>query len=499
MTNIRETGIGTVLRSYYPLAFVTQQDVLFRVNGPGQALPGITKDEKESTKIMKQLWAKPELEEALWNKILSELDVHGFNTSGLKNDMEFNSEETDGDKINVIVPSKIDLRLDKGTNVAACEGCGHLNYINLTSQRNALPTHIGCEDKYNNTYRQSPVYVPFPNDKEVEAVYGSSDQLKIQSIPGLYVNCLHFKKGFCNHTKTTDSRCVDYPAGQHSYLWAASPNFPIRGIKVVNNKCPKGLTDIKPRSLPMMRANEYHYRKTWPNNRITKRLSTKVAWEDPTSSESIDGINDKINEVKNNWFRNEIVDLQSTKFSRIKFIDVVYGIQLGGFLDHWITGEKGENHVLGRMLDTQGFMITIRNNILETAAGLTGFGVEEAQDKVNIIIHTLEHAIRSMLPSSTGLEETKFEASYEILEEGKGARIFLFDNEAGGHGGFATLMSHVDRFSDMIESIYKRVKCPIRNCKFGCEHCVYLRNCGQSNLKLNRKMLLDSGILQQQM
>ena len=69
----------------------------------------------------------------------------------------------------------------------------------------------------------------------------------------------------------------------------------------------------------------------------------------------------------------------------------------------------------------------------------------------------------------------------------------------GGHGGFGTLMADGSRFSRLIESVYKAIKCPIRNCKLGCKHCLFLRNCNLGNNKINRRMLLDSGILQEQM
>ena len=502
--NIDERGMGLILRYYYPQAYVMQQDVLFRVSGPDTSgLPGITKNEKASNKIRDQLMSKPELEKTLWNKILSELTVHGFDTRSLEEDAEFDEEEDVGSRINVIVPGLVTLRLDKALNVGMCEGCGHLHYLDRigwdTSSGQGLPPHIGCSGRSYAKYRQAPVFVPYPKDPNDAANQHAGDQLKIKPIPFIFVNCYHLKTGgFCNHPMNAKGKCVDYVAGQHSYL-QSGPNYPLSGIKIVNNRCPEGLTNIKPRTLIAPRANSYTYRKTFPNNRITQRLSTMVAWEDPTSSESIENINDKIKDVKHTWFRNELVDLESTKFARMKVIDVVYGMSLGGYRWHWIKGERGENNVYGRMLNTQGFIITIKDSILEIAEGLTGFGGEEAQDKVEIIVHTLEHAIRSQLPSATGLDETKFEASYEILEEGKGARIFLFDNEVGGHGGFATLMSDADRFSRMIESVYRQTKCPIRDCNFGCEHCIFLRTCGQINRRINRRMLLDSGILQQQM
>ena len=148
--NIDERSMGLILRYYFPQAFVMQQDVLFRVSGPDTSgLPGITKNEKASNKIRDQLVSKPELEKTLWNKILSELTVHGFDTRGLEEDAEFDEEEEDvGSRINVIVPGLVTLRLDKALNVGMCEGCGHLHYLDRigwdTSSGQGLPPHAGC-------------------------------------------------------------------------------------------------------------------------------------------------------------------------------------------------------------------------------------------------------------------------------------------------------------------------------------------------------------------
>jgi ATP-dependent helicase YprA (DUF1998 family) len=222
-------------------------------------------------------------------------------------------------------------------------------------------------------------------------------------------------------------------------------------------------------------------------------------------SETIQSINNEINEIKIGWFKNELVDLAQTKFARITAVDLVYGRRIGGYYDHDIKGDRGKNNVVGRMLETQGFVIAIREGISDVATELVQYDdpsvpeKDKIKDKVKIITHTLEHAILNQIPTFTGMDENMFGSSYEIEDEGKGAKIYLYDNEVGGHGGFGTLMADGERFSRLIENVYKAIKCPIRQCKIGCKHCLFIRNCGLSNNKINRRMLLDSGILQQQM
>ena len=505
MENMKEKPMGQAIRNYYPKAFTLHQDVMFRVDGPGQSLPGITPDIDLSREIMKKMMREPGLEQKAWKKILYELSVYGFDVDRIKEQMEFDGEPEDGDYINVIVPQKIDLRLDKGLNVGRCKGCGHLNYINhMLRNSQGLPVHSKCPTGKPSRYTQAPVFVPFPNDESQAARPQAADQLKVQTVLPLDVNCLHLKPGnICNHPQSTDGKCVDDMDGQHSYM-KLGPNYPLKGIKIVNWNCPKGLKDIRPRNMTPHRAGTgYFYQKKFADTGITRRLYTSVAWETEKESEAIQSINSEINEIKKTWFENELIDFGQTKFSRIVVLDIVYGVKIGGYYDHSLRG-PGQNNVMGRMLDTQGFVITIKEGIRDVAAGLDQYKddpdvTDAIEDKVRIITHTLKHAILNQIPTFTGMEENLFGGSYEILDEGKGAKIYLYDNEVGGHGGFGTLMADGSRFSRLIESVYKAIKCPIRNCKLGCKHCLFLRNCNLGNNKINRRMLLDSGILQEQM
>ena len=507
MQNLKDKPMGQAIRNYFPKAFVLHRDVMFRVDGPAHTgLPGITPSVELSREIMKKLLREPGLEKKIWNKIIYELGVHGFDTEWIENKMKFDGEPEEGDYINIIVPAKIDLRLDKGLNVGRCRGCGHLNYIShMLHNSQGLPIHNNCS-KGQRRYTQAPVFVPYPDDESTAARPQSTDQLKIQTVIPKDVNCLHLQPGnVCGHPESTDKKCVDNMDGQHSYM-TLGPNYPLKGIKIVNNRCPKGLTNIMPRTMTPHRAGTgYYYKKQFADTGITGRLYTTVAMESESESETIQSINSEIAETKKTWFNNELVDFEQTKFARITVIDMVYGRRIGGYYDHDIKGDPGNNNIMGRMLNTQGFVITIREGISDVATELVQYDDpnvperDKIKDKVTIITHTLKHAILNQIPTFIGMEETLFGGSYEIEDEGKGAKIYLYDNEVGGHGGFGTLMADGSRFSRLIESVYKAIKCPIRNCKLGCKHCLFLRNCNLGNNKINRRMLLDSGILQEQM
>jgi len=501
MSNIKKRPISMILRNYYPRAFVMHQDVMFRVDGPGQALAGITKNDVESTKLMNKL-RHLNIIEKVWDKILDELKILGFDIEDIKTQMKF-CEDEGFDKINVIVPSKVDLRLDQGLNVGRCERCGHLNYLDhILRNYRGLPVHQDCKITKNPKYKQAPVFVPYPKNQKSRTRPGSRDTLRILTVLPVDVNCKYLGQNQrCNHPKSNDRRCVTEISGQHSYMHL-NPNYPLSGIKIVNNNCPKGLTDIKPKPMtPIRPGAEYAYKKQFADSGVTGRLYTTIAWEDTKQNESINQINQIIEPVKKTWFSSELVDLDETKFSNIGVIDLVYGVRIGGYYDHFLGGCQGKNNILGRMLQTQGFVITIKDAIWNKALSLTNYQsntVDPVEDRVRIIVHSLEHAILNQIPTYTGIEETKFGGSFEILKDQKGARIYLFDNETGGHGGFATLINNYSRFTKMIQSVYNQIKCPIRQCRTGCKHCLFLRNCGLLNYKLHRKMLLDSGILLRQ-
>ena len=107
MKNLKEKPMGQAIRNYFPKAFVLHRDVMFRVDGPGQSLPGITPDIDLSREIMKKMMREPGLEQKAWKKILYELNVYGFDVDRIKEQMEFDGE-LDDDLARLITPVACD-------------------------------------------------------------------------------------------------------------------------------------------------------------------------------------------------------------------------------------------------------------------------------------------------------------------------------------------------------------------------------------------------------
>jgi len=89
----------------------------------------------------------------------------------------------------------------------------------------------------------------------------------------------------------------------------------------------------------------------------------------------------------------------------------------------------------------------------------------------------------------TGFEPDKFYGSFDALNEG--GKIFVYDTDEGGNGGFASLMKNKTSFIDMLSDINNRLHCPTRECLLACKQCLFIKNCGNVNRKLNRHILLS--------
>ena len=103
-------------------------------------------------------------------------------------------------------------------------------------------------------------------------------------------------------------------------------------------------------------------------------------------------------------------------------------------------------------------------------------------------------------PLCTGLDEQKFHGSFEInqkKEEDWAAKVYVYDTEDGGSGGFSTIMRNRDIVERMLDDIrLRRIHCPVRECKAACKFCISIKNCGFVNRRLNRHLLIRSNIFQ---
>jgi hypothetical protein len=113
----------------------------------------------------------------------------------------------------------------------------------------------------------------------------------------------------------------------------------------------------------------------------------------------------------------------------------------------------------------------------------------EPGELAEIALHSLKHAFLVLAPMYSGFEPEKFHGSYDQSQDGKSSRVFVYDTDEGGNGGFAALMHNRQTFVKMLREIRNRLDCPTRECSEACKLCLFIKNCGNVNRKLNRHLL----------
>lgn len=506
-TSISSKNLGAVIKTLYPYAYATYRNTIFHVTGI-QDPPGIISDTDATRDIMKEFIQQPELLKKAYSKLRDELISLGQTPPAI-----YKEGVTD---LNVIVPQGIELRLDDSLDVVYCSRCYQLNRLSKLprNSKGGMPFHRTCP-KGGGYYKQAPVFVPRPPDNTAINISGRPDHGKIAKLSSRQTMCPCLgPDGTCNHPEG-DGQCVPNFEGRVGYL-KINPDRPIAGLRIFNENCPKGLSNIPEQKLwaPHLGGGHY-YSKQFPGPNLSSPLFTTVARAADTKDDEIKEANDRMKDSGKMIFNPDYIDLDHTNFSRINVIEMNYGVRIGGWKDsgYVMSWAKGKNpKVIGRMIDTQGFVITVKPEIYEKIIVLlkdkkyqdvvSKFETDDERQHflLDILIHTLKHAMLSLVPRETGFEDQMFMGSYEILDEKKGARIYLFDNENGGHGGFYTLIRDKKKFTDMVKEISRRtLHCPIRNCSYGCRNCIFLRRCGRTNRDLNRHLLIDSGLLLPQM
>jgi len=498
--------LGMAIRNLYPLAYASWQDAIFHVNGIGP-LPGIQPNQEETRKIDKELTRNPKLLKKAYLKIKENIRE---DLQQKIDEWEEDAEGTPVTIVNVTVPMKIDLRLDTSLDIVYCSGCHQLNRLSKIGRnpRGGLPYHHNCTK--GGRFKQAPIFIPKQSGGKTIGVTGEPGAVKIGNISTRQIMCFYLGPGgTCKHPQSKDNRCAPIPEKQLAYL-KINPKRPITGLRVVNENCPKELYGIpeKPLQPPRVGAGKY-YMKRFPSPGISSPLFVSVASEISDHSKEIDEINSYISEIKQLLFNSNYVDMQETKFSRIRVLEMVYGVRIGGryggYTEHWMRGGE-HNNVVGRMLNTQGFVITIKPTIYSKIDQLIQQNPELAKKPkpreytLEVIAHTLKHAMLVLVPRFTGFEDQKFMGAYDVLENQEGAKVYLFDNENGGNGGFATLIKQHDRFSEMVTEVGRSlINCPVRECKYACGNCLFLRKCGRVNREISRKLLKKSEIFAPQM
>jgi hypothetical protein len=289
--------------------------------------------------------------------------------------------------------------------------------------------------------------------------------------------------------------CPD-PAPNAS-LVVTDPQRPIDSLMIVKNDCPKGVI-VEPKRLPRpWRTNEFYFKADFPREQLTTPLS--ISGVEPFTlidDKEIVDINEVLSEVLPLKFNTNVVDLKETRFSRLNVLEAVYGFKVGdskrGLSTYYIGGR--EQDLIGRLIETQGFVLSFNPNIYTELEKISEKYKSKVGDMIDITLHTLKHALLVLMPQYTGLEPNKFFGSYEYNLENKTAKVYVYDTDEGGSGGYASLMSEGSRFINIINEIKTRLLCLQRECQYACKLCMHIENCGKLNKKLNRNILNDLNV-----
>jgi ATP-dependent helicase YprA (DUF1998 family) len=232
---------------------------------------------------------------------------------------------------------------------------------------------------------------------------------------------------------------------------------------------------------------------------VPLQVSAVESYEIPNDPE-IEEINSVLEDVKPVAFNSKVVDLENSKFSRLRVLEMTYGFRVGnrytGVSQYYLDGQ--ENNVPGRLTETQGFVMTLRPEVYDEVerAGQEKYPGQSLDHLVEVALHSLKHSLLVLAPLYTGFEPDKFYGSYDPLGNTEGAKVYVYDTDEGGSGGFASMIRDKNLFLKMLREVRKLLTCPTRDCLEACKQCLFIKNCGNVNRKLNRHLLNQLGILQ---
>ena len=503
MTNTISTkAMGIALRQLYPGAFASYQGIIFRVTSPqNDLLSGISPDHLKTEKAEDVLIDFPELADKVFFKIQKEV----FNDTGVQIPTPPGRR-----KLKVLVPGKIDLRMDDKVDKVYCQNpnCGKLWKLDWLLRNNPVSGSKMPKCRCGSRVSQAPIFLPIKNNDAVPNIgaAGVALNVEIKPFPMNQMFC-HYKtsNGICRAPDSKDKRCVTDFVGMLGSIVQFDANRPKESLMRCNPKCPKGLNVPPLKIMAPRRQGDFWYQTDFPRESLNAPLTATgvISYDDEDDPEIIE-VNEVLESLLGQFFNQEIVDLKETKFSKMKILETVYGYRIGGRISGVSTTYVGLNSktVVGRVTDTKGFQIVIKPKIYEMVdkikEQMKNDEEYEADDILEIILHSLKHAMLVQAPLFTGLDENKFHGSYEIndkKDEEWAARVFVYDTEDGGNGGFSTIMRNRDVIENMLDDIRQvRLHCPVRECKTACKHCLFIKNCGLVNRRLNRHLLMRSNI-----
>lgn len=481
-------SLSYALRSLYPGAFASYQGVVFRVISPEQtALSGISTDNDQTFSIVEKL-ATPAGKD-LMSKAVKKLQKQIQEESGRTIYLN---------KVRVIVPKKIDLRFDDSLDMIYCSdpNCGTLDKLSYHKfpPKDKMPSCRRCKKA---RVHQAPVWIPqrLPKARS-HALLGDLGTGIIRNMGVRQIFCYYSRIGDkCTNPQSVDGKCVHDFIPKLGSLRMEDPQRPVDSLRRHNTHCPKGL-EVPPIKLErLFRTGSHWYKMDFPRESMSVPLQVSaVESYDINEDPEIDEVNEGLEDIKPILFNSEIVDIEKSKFSRMRVLEITYGLRIGnkftGVSGYYLNGQ--ENEVIGRLTETQGFLLVLKPSFHEAIEKLSkkNDDPDYLMNLKEVAAHSLKHALLVLAPMFTGFEPEKFYGSYDILKPEEGGKVYVYDTDEGGNGGFAALMQDRDTLVKMFKSIQNRLECRTRECKHACKQCLFIKNCGNVNRKLNRKLLL---------
>ena len=481
-------SMGYALRSLYPGAFASYQGVVFRVTGPETgAMRGVADDSKLSREVYFKL-RSTEAGKKLLLKATEKLQKQLLEESGRSISL---------DDLNVVVPKKIDLRFDETLDVVFCRdtNCGtldRLSYFKLLP-RDSMPYCRFCRSS---RVQQAPVWTPQRRSyvKSTHAMLGDPTQQIVRNMGTAQIFCYYSRPGTkCLHPQG-DGACVNDFVAKLGSLKMMDAQRPIDSLRRHNPHCPKKL-DVPPQPLERPHRTATHWWKMdFPRESMTVPLqvSSVEEGEIQNAPEAVEA-NEVLQDLMPVIFNRDLVDFERSRFCLMRVLEMTYGYRAGnrfsGVSSYYLDGQ--DNNVMGRLTETQGFVLHLKPEIDKKIHALQErkYTKQTKEELKEIALHSIKHALLVLAPMKTGFEPDKFYGSYD--SQGEGARVYVYDTDEGGNGGFAALMRTKTALYDMLKETAKRLTCPTRDCLHACKQCLFIKNCGNVNRKLNRHIVLS--------
>ena len=494
MSTTTTKPMSYALRSLYPGAFASYQGTVFRVTSPSKgALAGVSMDMDLTMETMEKLTGEEDgrrLLEKARKKLIAQIQEDSKRTlPGL-------------DKLRIIVPEKIDLRFDDSLSFVYCSdtACGTLNRLNYIKfpPKDRMPACPTCKKA---RVQQAPVWTPQKmNLKKTHALMGDPGATGI-------VRNLGVSQLFCYYSRPGD-KCV-HPSGDgkcvHAFdqklgsLKMMDPQRPVDSLRRYNPHCPKGLVVPPERVQRLPRTGGFWFKMDFPRESMTVPLHVSAV--EPYSMQNdteVEEVNEVLADTKPVLLNPSLVELDNTKFTRLRVLEMVYGYRIGnrnnGVSSYYLDGQQ--NNVLGRLTETQGFMVSLKPSVYAKIDALKKDKnlPKETDYYVDIALHSIKHALLVLAPMFTGFDPDKFHGSYDALGSDRGGKIYVYDTDEGGNGGFAALIKSRESFIKMLKEISVRLTCPTRECLAACKQCLFIKNCGNINRGLNRHLVEELNI-----